>query len=177
MCYCTHDTFVQLWPHTGSEKSPIHYCVFCILKLCWYQCIHRYICAYICIFVPIFAYVCIHLCICVSVCTFAYLCVHLCICGYICVCVHTYMCICVYICVFVRTPSPGAAPSVSLRPPMEFCRVPNTALVACTALYLFPTPSVGSTCFPVFSFHASSNLSHFFTVFPPTRCPLRGGGW
>ena len=101
--------------------------------------------------------------------TQVYLCLHLRICAHICVCV--------YICVFVRTPSPWAAPSVSLRPPMEFCRVPNTALVACTALYLFPTPSVGSTCFPVFSFHASSNLSHFFTVFPPTRCPLRGGGW
>ena len=139
MCYCTHDTFVQLWPHTGSEKSPIHITVFFVFWNC------AGINVYTGIFVRTFVYLCLYLrmCayICVSVCTFAYLCVHLCICGYICVCVHTYMCICVYICVFVRTPSPRAAPSVSIRPPMEFCRVPNTALVAPPFTYFQPLQS------------------------------------
>ena len=52
--------------------------------------------------------------------------------------VFVYLCMCAYICVFVRTPSPGAAPSVSLRPWMEFCRVPNAALAAPPFTYFQP---------------------------------------
>ena len=60
--------------------------------------------------------------------------------AYICVFARTfvYLCMRAYICVFVRTPSPGAAPSVSLRPRMEFCRVPNAALAAPPFNYFQP---------------------------------------
>ena len=41
----------------------------------------------------------------------------------------------------MRTHRPGAEPSISLRPQMEFCRVPNTALLAAPP-FIIPNPLI-----------------------------------
>ena len=97
MCYCTHDTFVQLWPHTGSEKIPIHITVFFVFWNC------AGIKVYTGIFVRTFVYLCLYLRMCAYICVFVYLCVHLRICAYICVFVATFAYVYIHTCVFVCT--------------------------------------------------------------------------